>query len=151
MSDIHLSTNYITNSITLVPNQRHSIQAHVEYTQNHASSFATLDRSERSECDVYIRIHIQWTQPMSLYPLTRYYEWDVEVIIQCSLRVRLHPKPQMAIQYQCESVFRLMQANKVKIEVTNLSMHTYRDFKYPCIHSYYFPSSIESSWILDPR
>ncbi len=65
--------------------------------------------------------------------------------ILCSLRVRLHPKPQMSIQYRYEDKFRLMQPNKVKMEVTNLSMHTYRGFKYPSINLSSFPTSIESS------
>ena len=51
--------------------------------------------------------------------------------IERSLRVRLHPKPQLSIQYRCENELHLLQGNKVKMEVTNLSMHTYRNFRYP--------------------
>ena len=52
---------------------------------------------------------------------------------QCSLRVRLHPKPQVRMEYVVEGSLKLGMNNKVKVMTTNLSSHLYEQLQYPSI------------------
>ena len=57
-----------------------------------------------------------------------------------SLKVRLHPKPQLKIEYICSESFTLFQPTHLRVILTNISLHYYKQIQYP------FDSFI---WLID--
>lgn len=51
--------------------------------------------------------------------------------IERSLCVRLHPKPQIEVKYEKVEGLGLLQTAKVGLIITNLSLYTLSDFRYP--------------------
>lgn len=49
-----------------------------------------------------------------------------------SIQVRLHPKPQLEVQYRVSDALKLLQMNRVVIDVLNRGSHTHSRVSYPC-------------------
>ncbi|KAK8823063.1 hypothetical protein WA538_002216, partial [Blastocystis sp. DL] len=115
LSDIRLTAES-PSGITLPAGTSREFHLQVNYMRNHAAASSTFPRDETSACDVFLRARLQWRQGTAGGAFHR----------EVDLRARLHPKPQMEIRLESEGEMKLLQTKKLRVEVTNLSLHTYR-------------------------
>lgn len=114
----------------------------IEHIHNHASSVSIHDFNEKYECDVYIHVVLKWKELPSLYPIHRGYEYYLRSGFDCSIRIRLHSKPQIELKYQQIEALTLFQPSRMRIDITNLSAHFRRNIKYPFISLQLVPSFV---------
>lgn len=105
----------------------------VEYVHNHSSSISLNAFNEKYECDVYIHANLKWKESPSLNPISRDYQYSYESVFICSIRSRLHSKPQIELSYVPPETGKLFESSRIRVDIINLSSHYHRNFQYPFV------------------